>query len=106
MGKLQNAMGLRNDPQINSIIETAVAIVAREVIVEAASTPNHDVRLKLASEVAATPPSITALMTVAVTCEPGVATQFSTAASIPEDTVLNIVRQSWTTIANLRYPNG
>ena len=106
MGMLENATVLRKDQLLIDRVESAVALVAREVIIEAASTPNHATRDKKANDVAPSPAELVPLMMVAVACDPNTANQYSTAAAVPEATILAAVRTAWNAVAAIRYPNG
>jgi hypothetical protein len=106
MGALANATALRHDETFREWVETAIAYQARQVITEAANTPDHAIRLKLAQDTAVTPNIVLPLMLTAVATDPQVAVKGATADLVTEQTVIDKVASVWTTVAQLTFPNG
>ena len=106
MGALANATVLRHDQTFNEWVETAIAYQARQVITEAANTPDHAIRMRLAQDTAVQPSMILTLMVTALATDPAVAVKGDTAELVTEQTVIDKVAAVWTTVAKLTYPNA
>jgi hypothetical protein len=103
MGALSNAVTLRADPVWRDWLITAGAYQARVVLSEATTVADHDVRMKLARDVAFTPASIIDLLVTVISTDPEVAVKGATPELVTEATVLAKVAANWTAIAKLLY---
>lgn len=105
MGALANATALRQDPTFRQWIETGIAYQSRLVISEPTSTPNHDIRLQLASQTAVSPKMILDLMVTAVATNPAVAVKGVTVGptAVTEQDILDNIEAVWTVIAQLTF---
>lgn len=106
MGALANAAALRKDVIFNDWIETACAYVARLVLLEADSVADHQMRMRLAREVAVRPNMISPIVLTAVATDPDVASKGATAAIVGEQLVIDKVQAVWTTVSKLYYPDA
>lgn len=101
--EVPNAVALRKDPEWKEWVLVAAAYQARVVILEPADTPNHEIRMKMAREVAFTPESIFGVLLTVVSTDPAVCSKGSTAAQVTQQTLLGKVEEVWTPLANLLY---
>lgn len=105
MGALANATALRQDETFREWIETGIAYQSRLVISEAASTPDHNVRLQLATQTAVSPKMILDLMVTAVATNPAVANKGITVGpdAVTEQDILDNISAVWTIVAQLTF---
>jgi hypothetical protein len=105
MGALANATVLRKDTVFIDWIETAIAYEARVILTsESSSTPDYDVRRRLATDAAVSPKMILDIMVTAVATDPALASKGTVVGTqITESDILDGVQGAWTVIAKLTY---
>lgn len=101
MGALANAAVLVKDPTFLDQCMAAAAYQARQVILEADTTPDHATRLALATTVSSDPLTFRTRFAVYLGTDPEVAAKGNTAAAVGEQMILDKTAAIWTTVAKL-----
>lgn len=101
--ELANATVLMKDGDFRLWCLAASAYQARVVLTEDPSTPDHDVRMRLAKDVINNPEVIVDKVVNIIATDPQVAGQGSTVAAIGQPLMLNKIAEIWTPLAEVSF---
>ena len=104
--ELPNAVALMRSADFRDWLTAAAAYQARVVVLEDVSTADHDIRLKLATDVLMTPSIVVDRLINAVATDPEVAVKGTTPELVTQAVILQKVAAVWTVLAKLSFPNG
>lgn len=104
MGALANAALLLQDNTFRAWMTAAGAYQARQVVLEPDTTADHAIRLRLANDAIVSPTIVTDRLVTIIGTDPTIAAMGSSTTTLDENTVLNKVAGTWTTIAKMMYP--
>lgn len=108
MGAIYNASKLRNHPEFIACVQTAVVKVATDVYGEAATVPNHAIRMSLAQRIIFDAQSVHSTHIIAFTFLCAADTAIRTAGyvsgavnaeAIPDTDFLRVVTGAWVPMA-------
>jgi hypothetical protein len=103
MGRLTNGATLMASQQFRDWLLVAAATTARTVVLEADTTPNHALRMRLAKEVIVSPQIVLDRLVTAVATDPDVSAQPPTFNEAAEPVVQAKVDGLWNKLAELMY---
>jgi hypothetical protein len=104
MTAIDNAVSLMNSPVMLDKIRAVSVYVAKQVVVESGTVPNHSKRLQLATAVVWNPLQHNVLLQNIVSCDPDICTTTGDASTIPDNLLIQKVTELWTPVATMLFP--
>ena len=103
MSAIDNAVLLMNSSNLMSKLKAVSVYVARSVVVESNTVPNHDKRLQLAQTVVLNPAQHNVLLLNIIACDPDVCGPTGDANQITDALLIQKVSDIWTPLANMLH---
>jgi len=104
MSAIDNAVDLMNSGVLLNKVKAVSVYVARQVVVEAANTPSHSTRMKMAEAVVWNPMQYNALLQNIVACDPDICGPTGDADNIADTLLIDKVSSIWTPVSNMLFP--
>ena len=101
MTTVDNAVALMSDPVLFDKVKAVSVFTARGVVIEAAATPNHAVRLGLAKVVIYDPNQHANRFQNIIACDDSVASAYTTGSAIPDNVLIQKMSDLWTPVAQM-----
>jgi hypothetical protein len=106
MTAVDNAVALMNDDVLLKKIKAVEVYVARQVVIEAGTTPSHAVRLKMAQTAIYNPDQHAPQLANIVACDPDICQAYTSGSTIPDSVLIQKMSDLWTPVATMLYPSS
>ena len=104
MSAIDNAVKLMNDEILMSKVKAVSVYVAKQVVVEAGTVPNHAKRLQLATAVVWNPQQYNVLLMNIVACDPDICATADSGNEIPDNVLIQKVVDLCTPVSPMLFP--